>query len=152
MLILVALVILVVSIGFKEWKLFLFDPDFARGLGMNSRLMNSLYMGVLVLVIVIGIQAVGVILMAAMLIIPAVSARYWTQSFRMMVILSAIFGGGSGFVGTLVSTIGKGWPTGPFIVVASSVLFTVSLVFGAEKGSLIQGRSSALRKRTHGLQ
>ena len=47
MLILVALVILVVSIGFKEWKLFLFDPDFARGLGMNSRLMNSLYMGCL---------------------------------------------------------------------------------------------------------
>jgi len=149
MLILAALVILAVSIGFKEWKLFLFDPDFARGLGLNSRLMNTLYMGVLVLVIVIGIQAVGVILMAAMLIIPSVSARYWTQSFKMMVILSAIFGGGSGFVGTLVSTMGKGWPTGPFIVVASSVLFTVSLIFGAEKGLLIQALQLRSQKKEH---
>jgi len=149
MLILAVLVILVVSIGFKEWKLFLFDPDFARGLGLNSRLMNTLYMGVLVLVIVIGIQAVGVILMAAMLIIPSVSARYWTQSFKMMVILSAVFGGGAGFVGTLVSTLGKGWPTGPFIVVASAVLFTISLVFGAEKGLLIQALQLRSQKKEH---
>nr|WP_245255998.1 metal ABC transporter permease [Paenibacillus lactis] len=138
MLALALLVIVIVTVAFKEWKLFLFDPDFARGLGLSSRWMNAIYMAVLVLVIVIGIQAVGVILMAAMLIIPAVSARYWTQSFRTMVILSAIFGGGSGLIGTLISTLGKGWPTGPFIVIASSVLFTVSLVFGSEKGLLIQ--------------
>ncbi|WP_019532722.1 iron chelate uptake ABC transporter family permease subunit [Paenibacillus ginsengihumi] len=138
MLALAALVILVVFIGFKEWKLFLFDADFARGLGLSGRLMNAIYLAVLVLVIVIGIQAVGVILMAALLIIPAVSARYWTQSFKWMVVLSALFGGGAGMVGTLASTLGKGWPTGPFIVVASSVLFCVSLVFGAQKGLLIQ--------------
>lgn len=138
MLALALLVIVIVTVAFKEWKLFLFDPDFARGLGLSSRWMNAIYMAVLVLVIVIGIQAVGVILMAAMLIIPAVSARYWTQSFRTMVILSAIFGGGSGLIGTLISTLDKGWPTGPFIVIASSVLFTVSLVFGSEKGLLIQ--------------
>lgn len=138
MLALALLVIAIVTVAFKEWKLFLFDPDFARGLGLSSRWMNAIYMAVLVLVIVIGIQAVGVILMAAMLIIPAVSARYWTQSFRTMVVLSAIFGGGSGLIGTLISTLGKGWPTGPFIVLASSVLFTASLVFGSEKGLLIQ--------------
>ncbi|WP_127580080.1 metal ABC transporter permease [Paenibacillus koleovorans] len=131
------LVILVAGFGYKEWKLFLFDPDFSRGLGLSSRWMNSIYMAVLVLVIVIGIQAVGVILMAALLIIPAVSARYWTQSFKWMLVLSALFGGGAGLVGTLVSIQGKGWPTGPFIVLAASSLFVVSLVFGARKGLLI---------------
>ncbi|RXZ80778.1 metal ABC transporter permease [Paenibacillaceae bacterium] len=147
MLFLALLVIFIVVIAFKEWKLFLFDPDFAKGLGLSSRLMNGVYLGVLVLVIVIGIQAVGVILMAALLIIPSVSARYWTDSFQRMVILSALFGGGSGVVGTMVSTLGKGWPTGPFIVVASAALFTISLVFGARKGLLIKALQLRAQKK-----
>lgn len=149
MLFLAAVVILVVCIAFKEWKLFLFDPEFARGLGLNNRLMNSVYLAVLVLVIVIGIQAVGVILMAALLIIPSVSARYWTHSFKWMVILSAIFGGGAGMTGTLISTMGVGWPTGPFIVVASSALFVISIVFGSEKGLLIKALQLRAQKRQH---
>lgn len=152
MLLLAALVMLVVIIAFKEWKLFLFDPDFAKGLGLSGRLMNSIYLAVLVLVIVIGIQAVGVILMAALLIIPSVSARYWTHSFKWMVILSALFGGGAGMIGTMISTLGKGWPTGPFIVVSSSVLFVISLVFGAEKGLLIQALQLRSQKKQHAEQ
>ncbi|MFE4710989.1 MULTISPECIES: metal ABC transporter permease [unclassified Paenibacillus] len=130
-------VISIVWLGFKEWKLFLFDPAFAKGLGLSVRLMNSLYSGVLVLVIVIGIQAVGVILMSALLIIPAVSARYWTHSFKWMLIGAALIGGGSGVIGTVISTMGKGWPTGPFIVVSSAAFFVVSLLFGAQKGLVI---------------
>lgn len=133
-----AVIILLISfVAFKEWKLYLFDPQFAKGLGLSSRWMSSVYMGALVLVIVIGIQAVGVILMAALLIIPAVSARYWTHSFKWMVILSALFGGGAGVIGTFVSTMGKGWPTGPFIVLAASSMFIVSLAFGIRKGLVV---------------
>lgn len=149
MLMLAALVILVLFIGFKEWKLFLFDPDFARGLGLSGRLMNGIYLTVLVLVIITGIQVVGVILMSALLIIPAVSARYWTQSFKWMVILSALFGGGAGMIGTIISTMGQGWPTGPFIIVTSSALFVISLVFGAQKGLLIQALQLRTQRKTH---
>ena len=131
------LVCLVTVISFKEWKLFLFDPQFAKGLGLSSKWMNAIYMTLLVVVIVTGIQAVGVILMAALLIIPSVSARYWTNSFGWMMGLSALFGGGAGVIGTLASTMGKGWPTGPFIVIAASCLFLVSLVFGTRKGLLV---------------
>lgn len=131
------LVLFVAVIAFKEWKLFLFDPQFARGIGLSGRWMDIIYLAVLVLVIVIGLQAVGVILMSALLIIPAVSARYWTDSFKWMVILSALFGGGAGMAGTIVSTLGKGWPTGPFIVIAASCLFIVSLAFGYRKGLLV---------------
>ncbi|WP_372630015.1 metal ABC transporter permease [Cohnella sp.] len=137
MIVLASIVLLVAGIAFKEWKLFLFDPAFAKGLGMSTRWMGGIYMGALVLVIVVGIQAVGVILMAALLIIPAVSARYWTQSFKWMVVLSALFGGGAGMIGTLISTYGKGWPTGPFIVIAAACLFVVSLAFGARKGLVV---------------
>jgi len=137
MTILALIVLFIAIVAFKEWKLYLFDPQYAKGLGLSNRWMNSIYVLVMVLVIVIGIQAVGVILMAALMIIPAVSARYWTHSFKWMLILSALFGGGSGMFGTLVSTMGKGWPTGPFIVIAAAALFLVSLSFGASKGLLV---------------
>lgn len=132
------LVILIVFIGFKEWKLFLFDPNFAKGLKISLKGMNVLYLSILVLTIVIGIQAVGVILMSALIIIPPVSARYWTHSFKTMMWLSALFGGGAGAIGTTISALGSGWPTGPFIVVTSAFLFMISLFFGSRKGILIE--------------
>ncbi|MCM3767259.1 metal ABC transporter permease [Neobacillus niacini] len=138
MLILALLVIAITVIGFKEWKIYLFDPQFAKGIGMSLKGMNSLYTIVLVTTIVIGIQAVGVILIAALLIIPAVSARYWTHSFKKMIIISAALGGVSGALGTLISALGSGWPTGPFIVMVASSLFIVSLFLGKEKGIVIQ--------------
>ncbi|SHF71883.1 metal ABC transporter permease [Ornithinibacillus halophilus] len=134
MLMLAVIVIIVLFLGFKEWKIYLFDPQFAKGIGLSIRGMNFLYTGVLVTTIVIGIQAVGVILIAALLIIPSVSARYWTQSFKWMLIISACIGGLSGAIGTYISALGSGWPTGPFIVLVAGVFFTISLIFGKEKG------------------
>lgn len=136
--ILATIVIFIVIIGFKEWKLFLFDPDFARGLNLSIKGMNFLYISVLVLTIVIGIQAVGVILMSALIIIPPVSARYWTHSFKTMMWLSALFGGGAGAIGTTISAFGFGWPTGPFIVVTSAAIFLISLFLGRKKGIIIE--------------
>ncbi|AIC96364.1 metal ABC transporter permease [Shouchella lehensis] len=138
MVILATAIIVLITFAYKEWKLFLFDPEFARGIGLSSRGMDIAYMIGLVTTIVIGIQAVGVILMAALLIIPAVSARYWTQSFKIMLLLSGIFGGLSGAIGTFLSAQGAGWPTGPFIVLSASIFFVFSLFFGKEKGFIAE--------------
>lgn len=138
MVILAIVVIFLITLAYKEWKLFLFDPEFARGIGLSSRGMDIVYMIGLVTTIVIGIQAVGVILMAALLIIPAVSARYWTQSFKVMLLLSGVFGGFSGAIGTFLSAQGPSWPTGPFIVLSASVFFVFSLFFGKEKGLIAE--------------
>lgn len=154
MFLLSVVVILTVLVAFKEWKIYLFDPLFAKGLGLSSKSMESIFTTLLVMTIVIGIQAVGVILIAALLIIPAVSARYWTHSFKWMVFLSACFGGGAGAVGTLVSAFGSGWPTGPFIVVVAASMFLVSLFFGKEKGILVlfwQQKSHERRYRENRL-
>lgn len=142
-----AVVLLAVLISFKEWKLYLFDPAFARGIGLSGRLMEAAYLTLLVVIIVIGIQAVGVILMAALLIIPAVSARYWTNAFGTMLALSALFGGGAGVAGTYVSTLGDGWPTGPFIVIAAAGIFLLSLVFGTRKGLFVKAMQRRAQMR-----
>ncbi|KMK78135.1 metal ABC transporter permease [Alkalihalobacillus pseudalcaliphilus] len=131
-------IIIMIAFMFKEWKIYLFDAAFAQGLGLSLKGMNMLYTGLLVTTIVIGIQAVGVILIAALLIIPSVSARYWTQSFKWMLVISASIGGVSGVVGTAISAIGRGLPTGPFIVIVAASFFVISLIFGKEKGLLIK--------------
>ena len=82
-------------------------PQFAKGLVLSLKGMNVLYTTLLVTTIVIGIQAVGVILIAALLIIPSVSARYWTHSFKWMIIISALFGGSAGAIGTIISAAGQ---------------------------------------------
>ncbi|MGD7045377.1 metal ABC transporter permease [Jeotgalibacillus proteolyticus] len=128
------LVMLLIFIFFKQWKVVLFDPQHANMMGINAHLFSSLYTFLLVLVIVIGIQAVGVILMAALLIIPALSARYWTHSLLILFLLAGFFGGFAGAAGTLISSAESNLPTGPFIVVTSSAIFILSLFFGAEKG------------------
>ena len=139
------IVILVVIVLFKEWKLFLFDPSFGKGLGMSLKAMNIIYTFVLVLTIVMGIQAVGVILMAALLIIPAVSARYWTDSFFWMIFLSAVFGGGCGALGTIISALGAGWPTGPFMCRRSGVLHLFTRVWLAKR--MVDSTAGTSRKR-----
>ncbi|WP_062354379.1 metal ABC transporter permease [Bacillus kwashiorkori] len=147
MILLAGVVLTILFISFKEWKLYLFDPQFAKGQGMSLKWMNGLYTGILVTTIVIGIQAVGVILIAALLIIPSVSARYWTHSFKTMIFLAALFGGMSGALGTIISAIGNGWPTGPFIVLVAATFFIISLIFGMEKGLLIKYIQLQLQKR-----
>jgi manganese/zinc/iron transport system permease protein len=129
-----AALIVITTLLFKEFKVSTFDSQFARGIGLPVGLLNFFFVSLLVITVVIGIQAVGVILMAAMLITPAVSARYWTDSLRTMVLISGIVGGLSGAAGTLISTLGKGLSTGPFIVLSATAIFIVSLLFSPKRG------------------
>lgn len=125
---------LICSLLFKEFKLLSFDPGFARGLGYPVAWLDQLLMFLVVIAVVAGIQAVGVVLMAALLITPAVSARYWTEKLGVMVTLAGLFGALSGLIGTFISTTGSHLPTGPVVILASSALFVVSVVFAPRRG------------------
>ncbi|ULL18232.1 metal ABC transporter permease [Paenibacillus sp. H1-7] len=133
----VALVlVLVCTLLFKEFKLLSFDSGFAKGLGYPVAFLDQLLMFLIVVAVVVGIQAVGVVLMSALLITPAVSARYWTERLGVMVVLSGLFGAISGFIGTLISTTASNMPTGPLSVLAATALFIVSVVFAPRRGIL----------------
>lgn len=121
---------------FKEFKLLCFDPGFARGIGFPTAVLDGLLMLLIVLAVVIGLQAVGVVLMAAMLITPAAAARLWTDRLDVMVWLAGIFGALSGAFGTAASTVAERLPTGPLIVLAATALFLVSLFFAPRRGIL----------------
>ncbi|MDO6658571.1 metal ABC transporter permease [Anaerobacillus sp. 1_MG-2023] len=136
----IAIVLLVITwLLFKELKLFTFDRQFAKGIGLPTGFLNALLMTLVVSAVVIGLQAVGVILMAAMLITPAISARYWTDRLDRMVIVAGTIGALSGILGTILSSMANRLPTGPVIVIAATVIFLISLVFAPNRGLLSKG-------------
>lgn len=114
----------------KEFKLLSFDPEFARSLGLPTQSLNVLLSAMTVAAIIAGLQTVGVILMSAMLVAPAVAARQWTNRLGVMVGLAALFGAVSGVAGTLASSALPKLPAGPAIVVAADVLVLISLALG----------------------
>jgi manganese/zinc/iron transport system permease protein len=129
---------------FKQFKLISFDPGFAKGIGYPVALLEQLLMLLIVVAVVVGIQAVGVVLIAALLITPAVSARYWTNRLGVMVALSGLFGALSGALGTWISSSVTNLPTGPVTVLAATMFFFVSLLFGPQRG-IIAKRLARLR-------
>ncbi len=140
----VAAALLVFSaLFFKEFKLVCFDRSFAGGVGFPVRVIDTVLMALIVMAVVVGLQAVGVILMAALLITPAVAARYWTDRLGLMVALAGIFGGASGVIGSLTSALGPRLPTGPLIVLAATVLFLLSMFAAPSRGLCAKWRRAA---------
>lgn len=128
----VALIAMVIF--WKEFKLLSFDPDYAASLGFPVRLLDVMLTTLYVIAIVIGLQAVGVILMSAMVVAPAAAARQWTNRLGLMVLLASIFGALSGVGGALISSTGAGLATGPVIVLCVSTITLVSIFFAPNRG------------------
>lgn len=143
-----AVLVAAVALLYKELKLLCFDPAFGAGLGLPMRFVDGVLTALIVLAVVIGLQAAGVVLTAALLVTPAVAARYWTRRLPVMLVLSGLFGAASGAAGTVASAVGPRLPTGPLIVLAATALFLVSLVAAPERGLLARGwRRWRLRRK-----
>ena len=135
----VTLVCLMVLLLFwKEFKIMLFDIDYAKTLGFNVKTIDILITSFIVLAIVLGLQTVGVVLMSAMLLAPAAAARQWTNSLGIMVMLAAVFGAISGVVGTAVSASQNNLSTGPVIVLVAATFVAFSFVFSPSRGLLFR--------------
>ena len=128
--------ILITLIFWKELKLLVFDEGFAASLGFSTRALDILLTSLLVIAIVLGLQAVGAVLMSAMLVAPAVAARQWTDRFSVMMLLAAFFGTLAGVSGTIISSSASRIPTGPTIVLCATVVVGFSIVFAANRGLL----------------
>jgi manganese/zinc/iron transport system permease protein len=126
--------LLFMALFWKEFKLLSFDPDFAASLGFPLRALDTLLTTLIVIAVVIGLQAVGVVLMSAMIVAPAAAARQWTDRLGVMVALSALFGALAGVAGTLLSSTGQGLATGPTIVLAISAIVLFSLLLAPNRG------------------
>jgi len=129
-----ALSVALVVAGWKELKAATFDPVFAASLGLPTAFLDAVMTAMIALAVVLGLQMVGVVLMSAMIVAPAVAARQWTERLGTMVVLASTFGAAGGVIGALISATGRGLATGPLIVLSLTVIVAVSLAFAPNRG------------------
>ncbi len=137
------LMITVILILYKQFKVLIFDKLYAQTIGLNTRLLQLVLTSLTVLAVVIGIQTVGIVLMAAMLITPASIAVFWTKSLKKTLFIAVFIASLSSWLGCFLSYTfeidGVGnLPTGPSIVMFLSLIGLMSFVFTPRKGILIQ--------------
>lgn len=138
----------------KEFKLLSFDRDYGSSLGFPMTFLDLLLTNLLVIAVVIGLQAVGVVLMSALVVAPAAAARQWTDRLSVMLIIASFFGAVAGVGGALISSLGTGLSTGPVVVLVISVIVLVSLLFGAGRGLVwawLQRQRNRRRLRTQAV-
>ena len=133
---------------FKEFRLLCFDENFAAVLGWPVKFLDILLLALITAVTVAGLQAVGLILIIAFLITPAAAARFWTNQLDRMLMLSALIGAASGWIGASLSAFFPRLPAGAVIVLVAALFFVVSMLIGTERGVMIRSlRQSQLEKR-----
>lgn len=118
----------------KEFRLVCFDDQFAAVQGWPVQLIDLLMMALVVVVTVIGLQAVGLVLVIALLIIPPAAARFWTDKLGLMTLLGAGIGGLSGYLGSVASALLPRLPAGSVIVLTAGSLFALSLLLAPSRG------------------
>ncbi len=131
-------VVLVCALLFKEFALICFDVPYAGSQGWPVLWLDVVLMGLVVIVTVIGLQAVGLILVIALLVTPPAAARFWTDRLDVTVIVAAVIGAASGLVGAGLSAMVPRLPAGAIIVSVATAVFIASLVFGTTRGVLVR--------------
>jgi len=132
-----ALALILMIAFWKEFTLRTFDPVLSNMHGFNARIIDTLMFSTIVIAIVIGAKAVGLVLMVAFIVTPPAAARQWTNNLPAMVVLSAIFGGlGSGLGAYLSISMGN-VPTGPVIVLVLFAIFLVSLLASPNRSIVV---------------
>lgn len=124
----------VMALSWKEVALVAFDRAYARTAGLPVALVESGLTVALAVAVVVGLQLVGVVLMTALVVAPAVAARQWTDRLGRMVCIAAFVGALSAVVGAAVSASVRGMATGPVIVLVASLAALLSLTLAPRRG------------------
>ena len=130
-------ILLMVIFGFRAFKMISFDEQYSRSIGLPTRSIRLVLMFLTVMVVALGVQSVGVVLMSALLITPAAIGRFFSSTLKGMMLIALLSGMFSGAAGALVSYAFPSMPTGPWIVIWLSVLALLAFLFSARKGILV---------------
>ena len=136
----VLLVVLFFVVAFyKEWKLTSFDPVFAASIGIPVTLMHYVFMSLVSLTSVAAFDAVGAIMVIAMLITPAAAAYLWTDKLYLMLILSSLFG----VMSAIIGYFGAVWldtSISGAMAFATGIIFAISFLIAPRYGIIAKRR------------
>jgi zinc/manganese transport system permease protein len=118
------------------------DPGFLRSVSGTGGLAHIAFLALLVINLVSGFHALGTLLAVGIMILPAVTARFWTRDITAMIVIAALAGTAAGYAGLLLS-YHSGLPSGPAIILLAGAIYAVSLLLGRVGGliwNLFPGR------------
>ncbi len=131
-----AAVVAAVAAFRKEATLVAFDPAFAAAAGWPVTLVDYALVTLVAAMVVVGLPAAGVVLVTALVVIPPVAARQWTDRVGVLLPLAGAIGLAAALAGVAVSAWVPRMPTGPLVVIAAAVILGVSLVVAPRRGWL----------------
>jgi manganese transport system permease protein len=123
----------------RDFTLYAFDPNHAHAIGLNPRLLSATLLGLLALTAVVALQAVGVVLVVALLITPGATAYLLTDRFSRMLLIAPTLAAGCALIG-LYSSYYLDTASGPMVVLANGVAFTLAYLFGPHHGLVVTWR------------
>jgi manganese transport system permease protein len=129
----------------RDLTLFAFDRSHANAIGINTRWLSVLLLGLLALTVVVALQAVGIILVVAMLITPGATAYLLTKRFDRMIALAVLVTAVASLAGAYASFY-LDVSTGGAVVLAQSAAFALAYLFGA-RGGVVTSRLRVARAR-----
>lgn len=131
-----AAVVALVVVFRRPMTLISFDPGYAAARGLSLDRIDLVMMGLVLGVVVVGLKIVGLIMIVALLIIPAVTARFWSDRSDRVVAIAGLLGGLSAWFGAALSATAPALPTGPLIVLTAFAMFAASMLFAPARGLL----------------
>jgi manganese/zinc/iron transport system permease protein len=137
----------VVTVLRKEFCLLCFDAEYALASGWPVTLLDVILTALVILMTVVGMQSVGLLLIVALMVLPPTAARFWTDRFEPLLWLSGTLGGASAAGGVILSALVPKFAAGAVIVLCGSLLFTLSFLFGSQRGLWWRYRGTAATQR-----
>lgn len=135
------IILFMIILLYKEWKITTFDPLLAASLGIPVLLLHYIFMGMVSLTTVASFDAVGAIMVVAMLITPAASSYLWTDRLPVMLILSPLFGVMSAFLGYFIAAWNDTSISGS-MAFATGIIFLISFLFSPKHGLIMKSRQT----------
>lgn len=139
------IVLLYLQLFYKELLITSLDENFARSYGLKTKLIHDSLMLILTLVTVTALQSVGIILVVAMLIIPAATAFFWTNQLPKMMALSSLIAVVASVIGLYFSYTFN-WASGPTIVLAAALCFAFSFLFSPKGKRKLSLKGATMKK------
>ncbi len=142
-----AAAIALVVFALKEFTLVAFDASFAAATGWPVVLLDQALVTLVAVMVVVGLPAAGAVLVTALIVIPPVAARQWTDRVGTLVALAGGCGAAAALAGVVVTSARPGLPTGPVIVLAAACFCLLSVVASPRRGWLGRTLRAAAERR-----
>jgi len=141
-----ALALSILLIKRRDLTLFAFDPIHANAIGLSPKRLGALLLGVLALTSVVALQAVGVVLVVAMLIIPGATAYLLTDKFSRMLVIAPVVSAICAITGIYVSYY-LDTASGGMVVMTQGIVFALVYLFSPSQGVVAKWTSQRRRTR-----